>query len=102
MSYVISGLLLTAIGFWTWKSPRVTGVMIWSLIATTICLAALMIILPFDLKQFALWLTIIVPVVWVGLQFWCYWDNHAWRPTIFMIFLSLISLIIIFSSDPII
>ena len=101
MFYAISGAILLVIGFWTWKSPRVTGVMIWSLIATMVGLAALMVILPFDIKQFALWLTIMVPVVWVSLQFWCYWDSSAWRPTASMIVLSAISLVVVFTSDPI-
>ena len=103
MSPVAIGILLAfvvGLGVATWKAPRLTGVTWWALLATILCAAALLLSLPFDFGQLALWLTLAVPVIWVAFMFLCYWDASRWRIPVSLIVLSAVSAAIILLVPP--
>lgn len=88
---VVLLLVLAGLGAATWKAPRLTAILGWSLLATILSSAAILLVLPVDFGQLALWLTLFVPVLWVVLQFLCYWDRSKWRMPAFLIVLSFVS-----------
>ena len=83
--------LLLGIGLATWKAPRLTGILWWSLAATILFSAALLLTLPVAFDQLALWLTLAVPLIWMCFMFLCYWDSNKWRMTASLILLSAVS-----------
>lgn len=98
MSAVLICILLAfviGIGVATWKAPRLTGATWWSLLATILFSAALLLSLPFDFGQLALWLTLAVPVIWMAFMFLCYWDASKWRVPVALIVLSVASAAVI-------
>ncbi|MEH6487973.1 MULTISPECIES: hypothetical protein [Hyphomonas] len=98
MSPVVIGILLAfviGVVVATWKAPRLTGAIWWSLLATILCSAALLLSLPFDFGQLALWLTLAVPVIWMAFMFLCYWDASRWRVPVCLIALSAVSATVI-------
>ena len=76
---VLAGLL-AVLSLATWRAPRLTAVLVWSLLASVLGAAALLLILPVPFADLALWVALSVPLVWAAAQFWCYWDRRAWRP----------------------
>ncbi|MEM9667309.1 MAG: hypothetical protein AAF950_00160 [Pseudomonadota bacterium] len=98
----VVGALILLIGFFTWKAPRLTSVIWWSLVTTIFVTAALLLALPGPFSEKALWITIFVPLIWVLFQFWCYWDGNKWRVAGGLIATSAISAIIVFSIDPLV
>ena len=98
MSPIVLGILvvfLVGIGVATWKAPRLTSVIWWSLLATILFSAALLLSLPFDFGQLALWLTLAVPVIWMAFMFLCYWDKSRWRVPVSLIVISIVSAVVI-------
>ena len=82
MSPVTIGILLfivAFIGVSTWKAPRLTSIIFWSLIAAILFGAVLLLTLPFEFRPLALWLSLAVPLIWLSFQFWCYWDKKGDR-----------------------
>ncbi|MEM1193784.1 MAG: hypothetical protein AAGH42_10380 [Pseudomonadota bacterium] len=98
---VASGVITVLLGVSTWRAPRLTSVIVWALIATIFFTAALLIKLPGDFANTALWMTLAVPLIWVGFQFICYWDKKGWRAAASLITVSVISAAIVFTSAPI-
>ncbi|MCA8900408.1 MAG: hypothetical protein KDA53_04090 [Hyphomonas sp.] len=94
---VIAVLLafLVGLALATWKAPRLTGILWWSLLATILSTAALLLSLPFDFGQLALWLTLAVPLIWMAFMFLCYWDRSKWRVPISLVLISVASAIAI-------
>ena len=95
-----AGLAVTGVAFATYKAPRLTGAIFWSLVATLLLTAGLLLILPGPFSEVALWLSLAVPIIWAALQFWCYWDNNKWRVAGGLIMLALIGGGITFFVDP--
>ncbi|MEM9599893.1 MAG: hypothetical protein AAF926_02610 [Pseudomonadota bacterium] len=56
--------------------------------------------LPGSFSEKALWLTLAVPLIWCGFQFWCYWDEKAWRVTAGLIVITILGAVITFTTDP--
>ena len=103
MSPIIIGILLAlliGIGVATWKAPRLTSIIWWSLLATILFSAALLLTLPFEFGQLALWLTILVPIIWMTFMFLCYWDRSNWRVPTSLIVISIVSGIVVFQVPP--
>lgn len=98
----IAGVALALVIYCTWKAPRLTSVILWSLVATIFLTAALLLAMPGPFSEKGLWLTIAVPLIWVLLQFWCYWDRSKWRVAGGLIATSIVSAIIVFSIDPLV
>ena len=105
MSPVLIGILIVsvlALAFFTWKAPRLTSIIIWALVATIFFCSALLLTGPGSFSEKALWITLAVPWVWMGFQFWVYWEKRAWFVTAALIAISVISGTIVFLSEPMI
>jgi len=98
MSPLTVGILLfvvTLLGVSTWKAPRLTSVILWSLVAAILFGAVLLLTLPFEFRSLALWLSLAVPLIWLGFQFFCYWDKKGWRVASALITISIVSGVIV-------
>ncbi len=73
------GLALAGLAFATYKAPRLAGALFWSLAATLLLTSAMLLTAPGPFSELALWLSLAVPLIWAGFQFWCYWDANRWR-----------------------
>ncbi|MEO0974807.1 MAG: hypothetical protein AAFX85_17100 [Pseudomonadota bacterium] len=94
MSPVVLGVLaavLLGLGVATWKAPRLTSALIWTFVGTMLISAALMKVFPGEFRGRVFSFALFMPVLWVGLQFWLYWDRSRWRPTLAVIGLSVVS-----------
>lgn len=92
--------LVTALTAWTVHAPRLTSVILWSLVASMLLSAALMLTLPIEFRALALWMALAVSIIWVAFQFWCYWDKHGWRVASGLITVSIVSGYIVFTTPP--
>ena len=105
MSPVMIGVLGTVfvgICYGTWRNPRLWSALIWAFVATFLLTAAITVAFPADFAQKVFFLTIFMPLVWVGFQFWLYWNPGRWRVTLYLLGISLISgLIVAFSPSPV-
>ena len=90
----------TALSAWTVHAPRLTSVIIWSLVASMFLSAALILTLPIEFKTLAIWMALAVSLIWVAFQFWCYWDKHGWRVASGLITISIVSGYIVFTTPP--
>lgn len=79
---------LGGLGIATWKAPRLVGVLLWSLVVTIFISAVLFVHLPMSLAEKGSWITVMVPLLWVGFQFWAYWQSRKW--IVILVFLGLI------------
>lgn len=96
----VAGLAIAGIAFATYKAPRLTSAVLWSLVATLLLTAGLLLILPGPFSEVALWLSLAVPLIWAALQFWCYWDENKWRVAGGLITLALIGGAVTYFVDP--
>ncbi|MEM6535069.1 MAG: hypothetical protein AAF613_05445 [Pseudomonadota bacterium] len=92
--------LVTAPTAWTIHAPRLTSVILWSLLASMLLSAALMLTLPVPFRALAIWMALAVSLIWVGFQFWCYWDKRGWRVASGLVLVSLTSGYIVFTTPP--
>lgn len=93
-------LVVAGIGFATAKAPRLTSVLFWALAATIFVSAALLLIAPGPFAEKAFLFSLSVPLIWAGLQFWCYWDAQKWRVTGGLIGLCLVGGAIVYFVEP--
>ena len=100
MTIGITLAVLIAIGAATWKAPRLTSILIWTSLATTLACTAGIMILPGDLINNLIWLPLLFPLIWIALQFWCYWDASKWRVTIGLIALCIVSGVAVSTMPP--
>ncbi|MEM8770804.1 MAG: hypothetical protein AAGD92_04045 [Pseudomonadota bacterium] len=103
MSPILIGVIVTvliALAAATWKAPRLTSIILWSLVATIFVTAALLIKAPGQFSERALWLTLAVPIIWTAFQFWTYWDSNKWRVAFGLIAFSVVGGVIVFLSEP--
>ena len=75
----ISCSILIGLAFATWKAPRLTSTLLWSLTAAFAICAAISQVSPGSELDRASFFAVGMPVVWAGLQFWCYWHASKWR-----------------------
>lgn len=97
----LSGLGVLLLGLATWKAPRLTSIIVWALLATIFFTSVIFIHGPGPLSEKGVWLTLLVPIVWTGFQFWTYWDGNPWRVAAGLIAITVICAAIIFVSEPI-
>lgn len=105
MSPVLLGaavLILAAIGFATWKAPRLVSVILWALVATISAGAAGLLFLPGPFSEKSLWLIILLPVIWAGLQWWTFWERRAWLVATGLMSLSAFCGLLVFLSEPVV
>ena len=105
MSPVLIIILVVALAgviYATAKAPRLTSVLLWSLVATTFSSAAILLTLPGPFSEKALIMTVAVPLIWAGYQFWCYWDASKWRVVSGLIAISVIGGIVVYLTEPLV
>lgn len=88
------------LGWSTWKKPRLTSSIVWSLTATIFGTAAVMLLLPLDVKSAALWFSVLTPVIWASAMFWCHWDKKPYRPVAGLILLTAVGAIAAWQMPP--
>ena len=81
--------VVIGLGLATWRAPRLSSAVLWALVAAVLGASALLMILPPPFIDKALWLAMTFPLIWVGFQFWCYWDTRGWRVATGLILISL-------------
>lgn len=91
---------VTALTAWTVHAPRLTSVILWSLVASMLLSAALLLTLPYEFRALAIWMALAVSIIWVAFQFLCYWDKHGWRVASGLITVSIVSGYIVFTTPP--
>lgn len=94
----IAIIFLFGAGLATWKSPRLTSIILWSLVTTIFVTAALLLVLPGAFSSKALWIALSVPLIWTACQFWCYYAESPWRVVFTQIGLSITSAIVVLLS----
>ena len=102
MSAITITLALTstlALGFFSWKKPRLSSIIIWTMVASVLLTSAALIVIPGEFRAKAVWLSMVVPIIWVAFQYWCYWADSQWKVLGSLITISLASIAIIFSVD---
>lgn len=96
----ILAVMFLALCVATLRAPRLTSTLVWTFIAATLIVSALAMNLPGDLTDILLGLAMLYPLLWAGLQFWCYWDRSKWRVAGGHIAASALSAVIISISTP--
>lgn len=89
VKWLIVAASILALGWATWRRPRLTSSVLWSLTATLGLVAGLILLLPTAIKPTLLWMSIVTPLVWVACIFWCHWDLSPRRPAAGLIALTL-------------
>lgn len=92
--------VVIALTAWTVAAPRLTSVILWSMIAALLGSSALSVIIPGNFLAVGIGVALAVSLIWVAFQFWCYWDKHGWRVASSLITISIISGIIAFTVPP--
>ena len=88
------------LGFFTWKGPRLTSALIWAFVATFFVCAAYNVVGPGDFANRVFLTGFLSPIIWVGFQFWIYWNPSHWRIPALLIALSVVGGLTVFLSDP--
>lgn len=96
----VLGTLLLGICYGTWRNPRLWSALFWAFVATFMLTAAIVVAFPADFAQKVFALTIVMPLVWVGFQFWLYWNPGRWTVTIVLFLISITSGVIVYLSPP--
>ena len=90
--YISVAVAFCAFLVWaTWRAPRLSSAIFWAAVATILCSAVLLLAAPGELAGKAIWLGLTVPLIWVGFQFWAYWDAKGWRVALGLVGLSFAS-----------
>ncbi|MEM9304331.1 MAG: hypothetical protein AAGE01_19630 [Pseudomonadota bacterium] len=100
MKWVILVAVLGLLGWFSWRKPRLSATIIWSLVATVLFTSALMLAFPGPVRERILWIALSSPLLWVAAMFWCYWDSRPRRPIATMLSVSLLSGIVIWMIPP--
>ncbi|MEM0930516.1 MAG: hypothetical protein AAGI89_14605 [Pseudomonadota bacterium] len=103
MNPVLIGILLAlcaGIGTATYKAPRLTSVLFWSLTATIFSSAALLLVIPGPFSEVAIWMSLAVPLIWAGFQFLCYWERKEWRVTASLIAVTIVGAVLVAIVEP--
>ncbi|MEM6914570.1 MAG: hypothetical protein AAF511_11400 [Pseudomonadota bacterium] len=93
-------MLFAGIGTATYKAPRLTSILFWSLTATVFSAAALLLIVPGPFSEVALWMSLAVPLIWAGFQFLCYWERNQWRVTALLIAVTVVGAVLVAFIEP--
>ncbi len=71
---------------------RVLSVTLLSFLATIFFGAGLLLGLPGDFAERALWVTVLVPIIWASFMIYSYWDKKPGRTVLTLTGISLCSL----------
>ncbi|MEM6573664.1 MAG: hypothetical protein AAF736_05295 [Pseudomonadota bacterium] len=100
MIWAILAVVLGALAWFSWRKPRLSATIVWSLVATILLTSALMLAFPGPVRERILWIAMTSPLIWVGAMFWCYWDARPRRPMAALLSISLISGMVIWVVPP--
>ena len=95
-------ILTIAVGVFSWKKPRLSSIIIWSTVATTLLVSAALIVIPGEFRAKAVWLPMLVPIIWVAFQYCSYWAESQWKVLGSLVAISLLSIAVIFNVDHVI
>ncbi|MEM7734533.1 MAG: hypothetical protein AAF267_01980 [Deinococcota bacterium] len=98
ITWAIGGVVVAGLGAATWRAPRLTSALLWSLVSAVLVSAALILVVPGAFRDKVFWFAMLLPFVWVAMQFWLYWDKHRWRVTLALFGLATVSAAIVFLS----
>ncbi|MEM6818106.1 MAG: hypothetical protein AAF578_04910 [Pseudomonadota bacterium] len=96
VKWIILGLVVVGLVFASWKKPRLTASIVWSLTATVLGTSAFILASPTDLRETLLWMSLATPLVWMLFIFWCHWDRRPYRPLLSMVSLTLVGAVLVF------
>ncbi|MFT5579607.1 MAG: hypothetical protein ACI9WS_002367 [Paraglaciecola psychrophila] len=93
-------IALFALGIFSWKRPRLSSIIFWSLISSIFITAAGLLILPGPFAEKARWIALSVPIIWVGIQYWCYSADNEEAVLLALISASIVGGSIVVSVNP--
>ncbi|MEL6934322.1 MAG: hypothetical protein AAFO17_14735 [Pseudomonadota bacterium] len=96
----IGGVAILALGFSTWKRPRLTGALVWAFVASFFVSATYNMVGPGNFADRVFLTGFFSLFIWVGFQFWIYWDPSKWRVVGILIGITALSVATILLSDP--
>lgn len=79
---------------------RIFAVTILAVLATILIGAAILLGVPGDFAERALWITLAVPIIWGVLIIYCYWDAKRWRILGVLTTLCIVSTGVILTNPP--
>ncbi|MEL7198777.1 MAG: hypothetical protein AAGL10_10725 [Pseudomonadota bacterium] len=98
----VLGTILLGICYGTWRNPRLWSALFWSFVATFMLSAAVVMAFPAPFQDKTFLITILLPLVWVGFQFWLYWNPGRWTVTIALfVIVVLSSVVVVLSPQPV-
>jgi len=95
MRFAVVAVLLILLGLWTWRKPRQASVILWSLMATLFCSAALLKILPGAFRDNVIWYAATLPLIWAAVMTWVYWAPKPHRASAILIAITGLSGVVI-------
>ncbi len=102
MIIAVALIVVLVLAFYSFKAPRLTSILVWSCIATTFSSAALLLSLPGEFAEKAIAMALCLPLIWVALQFWCYWDQSKWRVLFGHIAICVVGGVVVALTEPLI
>ncbi|MEM6536899.1 MAG: hypothetical protein AAF668_04130 [Pseudomonadota bacterium] len=69
----IGAIFVGFVAFATWKAPRLTSILFWSLMATIPTASLIVFLAPGSFLNRVGWLAVSLPAIWVAFQFLSYW-----------------------------
>lgn len=79
---------------------RAFSVVILSLITTILLGAALLLGMPVDFAELAIWMTFFISIIWVFIMLYCCWDPKKWRVVGVLVATSCVSVLVIIMNPP--
>ncbi len=95
MKWAIIAIVFLGLAVATWRRPRLTSTILWSLTATVFSTSALILMMPTDLKQTLLWVSVAIPLIWLGCMFWSHWDRRPYRPALSLLTVTIIGVVLV-------
>lgn len=99
--WLLAGGTVLLLLYATYRAPRLTSALWWSFSACILGTATLIILLPGAVRDRLLWMAFSIPFIWVGLQFWCYWDSRPWRVASSLMLITIAGTAVVLLSEPI-
>ncbi|MEM0928998.1 MAG: hypothetical protein AAGI89_06870 [Pseudomonadota bacterium] len=94
---VVLVVVAVFLGLATWRAPRLTSTLFWSLTATIMTMVAIADNSPGETREALMFGVVLMPVLWAAFQFWCYWERSKWRVAGGMIAITSISSVAFFA-----
>ncbi len=93
--FVFGATILVLLSWFSWKKPRLSSILIWSMLAAMLLTSVVLLVMPAPFLDKATWLSLSLPITWCGLQYWCYWAESQWQVLFGLISLSIVSAVLI-------